>query len=132
MFCRNCGFQYVNPAAVICTSCNAPKGEGGYHCQACGASTVPGAFVCMGCGGKLAIKGAKSKVVAGILGIMIGAYGVHNFYLGYTGKAIAQLLISILSFFTLAPFVMIWGLVEGIFILTGKIDTDANGVPLSD
>ncbi len=40
---------------------------------------------------------AKSKMAAGLLGIFLGAFGVHNFYLGYTGKAIAQLLISILS-----------------------------------
>lgn len=34
---------------------------------------------------------AKSKIAAGLLGIFLGAFGVHNFYLGYTGKAIAQL-----------------------------------------
>ena len=41
--------------------------------------------------------GQKSKVAAGILGILLGALGVHNFYLGYTGKGVAQLLISVLS-----------------------------------
>ena len=40
---------------------------------------------------------AKSKMAAGLLGIFLGSFGVHNFYLGYTGKAIAQLLISLLS-----------------------------------
>lgn len=74
----------------------------------------------------------KSKIAAGLLGIFLGAFGVHNFYLGYTGKAIAQLLISILSCGFLAVVSEIWGLVEGIQILTGSIDTDANGVKLAD
>ena len=29
----------------------------------------------------------KSKMAAGLLGIFLGAFGVHNFYLGYTTKA---------------------------------------------
>ena len=75
---------------------------------------------------------AKSKMVAGLLGIFLGAFGIHNFYLGYTGKALAQLLISVLSCGTLAMVSSIWGLIEGIMILTGSINTDANGNPLKD
>ena len=41
--------------------------------------------------------GPKSKVAAGVLGILLGALGVHNFYMGHTGKGIAQLLITLLS-----------------------------------
>lgn len=75
---------------------------------------------------------AKSKIAAGILGILIGALGVHNFYLGYTGKGIAQVLITFLSCGTLSWASAIWGLIEGILILAGSIATDANGRPLSD
>ena len=74
----------------------------------------------------------KSKIVAGILGILLGSFGVHNFYLGYTGKAVAQLLISLLSCGTLAVISSIWGLVEGIMILTGSINTDGHGNPISE
>jgi len=74
----------------------------------------------------------KSKVAGGLLGIFLGAFGVHNFYLGYTGKAVAQLLITLLSCFTLSFVSEIWGLVEGIQILTGSIATDAKGIPLKD
>ena len=28
----------------------------------------------------------KSKIAAGILGILLGSLGIHNFYLGYTSK----------------------------------------------
>lgn len=75
--------------------------------------------------------GEKSKVAAGILGILLGALGVHNFYLGYTGKGVTQLLISVLSFGFLSPVSAIWGLVEGIICLTSDTKTDANGYLLS-
>ena len=32
----------------------------------------------------------KSKIVAGLLGLFLGGLGVHNFYLGYTGKAVGS------------------------------------------
>lgn len=66
-------------------------------------------------------------MTAGLLGIFLGGLGIHNFYLGYTGKAIAQIVLS-LCFGAGA----IWGLIEGIMILTGTINKDANGVPLKE
>lgn len=82
---------------------------------------------------------AKSKLVAGLLGIFLGAYGVHNFYLGNTGKGIIQVLlgtIGILIFF-LGPIISgIWGLVEGILILTSRTGSswhqDGKGNELAD
>lgn len=73
----------------------------------------------------------KSKVAAGVLGILLGSLGIHNFYLGYTGKAIAQLLITLLTCGIGAVATSIWGLVEGIMILTGSISVDGHGVPLA-
>lgn len=75
---------------------------------------------------------AKSKIAAGLLGIFLGAFGVHNFYLGYTGKAVAQLLITVLSCGILSWASAIWGLVEGIMILTGSTTVDGKGNPLAD
>jgi TM2 domain-containing membrane protein YozV len=75
---------------------------------------------------------AKSKIAAGILGILLGCLGIHNFYLGYYGKATAQLLITILTCGYCALISAIWGIVEGILILTGSIGTDATGIPLRD
>lgn len=74
----------------------------------------------------------KSKVAAGILGIMIGAFGVHNFYLGYVGKGVAQLLLTLLSCGAFTPITSLWALIEGILILTGSISTDGKGIPLKD
>jgi TM2 domain-containing membrane protein YozV len=99
----------------------------------------------MSCGvalnpGSAKIAGGKSKVAAGLLGIFLGAFGVHNFYLGYTTKAVIQLVCTIVGFvlsclgigvFVVAG-ISIWGLVEGIMILTGSINVDGQGNPLSD
>jgi TM2 domain-containing membrane protein YozV len=78
---------------------------------------------------------AKSKIAAGLLGIFLGAFGVHNFYLGRTGIAVVQLLLTLLSLFFLSWVSAIWGLVEGILILVAKPGTqwayDAHGVPLT-
>lgn len=72
----------------------------------------------------------KSKIAAGILGILLGSLGVHNFYLGYTGKAVAQLLITLLTCGFGGAISGIWGLIEGIMILTGSIKVDGHNVPL--
>jgi TM2 domain-containing membrane protein YozV len=77
---------------------------------------------------------ARSRIVAGLLGIFLGALGIHRFYLGYTGIGLAQLLLSVLfgwctagiSIFVAA----IWGLIEGILILTRSMKQDAWGRPL--
>ncbi|WP_427016472.1 TM2 domain-containing protein [Pseudarthrobacter sp. P1] len=76
----------------------------------------------------------KSKIAAGLLGIFLGGLGIHNFYLGFTTKAVIQLLISVLSVGTLAIVSSIWGLIEGILILTGSENfrRDARGIPLRD
>ena len=77
----------------------------------------------------------KSKMAAGLLGIFLGALGVHNFYLGYTSKAVAQLLLTLIGWIAcgIGPVAAgIWGLVEGIMLLTGSISTDANGNKLAD
>ena len=74
--------------------------------------------------------GGKSRMAAGILGLLLGGLGIHNFYLGYTGKAVTQLLITVLSFGLLAFIPAIWGLIEGIMILTDKNYLDGDGFPL--
>ena len=76
----------------------------------------------------------KSKVAAGILAILLGSLGIHNFYLGFTGKALTQLLITVLSFGMLSFVSAIWGIIEGVLILTGsaKYRVDAKGIPLRD
>jgi TM2 domain-containing membrane protein YozV len=62
--------------------------------------------------------GADKKVVAGVLGLLIGSLGIHKFVLGYQTEGIIMLLVSVLSCGTLAPIMSIIGIVEGIMYLT--------------
>ncbi|WP_243388840.1 TM2 domain-containing protein [Bifidobacterium simiarum] len=81
---------------------------------------------------------SKSKIAAGLLGIFLGCFGVHNFYLGNTGKALAQLLLTVVGWIVvIGPAVAgLWGLVEGILIIASKPGSpwhrDANGYELQD
>lgn len=151
MYCKNCG-NALNVGDNICTNCGTPAGQGKNYCANCGTQAAPGAAVCIACGqplasnfnvnpyGNQAVSGAKSRIAAGLLGIFLGAFGIHNFYLGYTKNAVIQLgatiLGIILSCIGIGALIVlgieIWGIVEGIFILTGKINTDGNGNPLGD
>ncbi|WP_411826951.1 TM2 domain-containing protein [Luteolibacter sp. AS25] len=66
------------------------------------------------------------KLIGGILAIVLGAFGVHKFYLGYQKEGIIMLIVGVVGLFicgfpTLA--VGIVGLVEGILYLT-KTDNE--------
>lgn len=143
MFCRNCGSE-INEGAAVCVSCGVPVGRGKKYCQNCGAETAEEAVLCTACGSALTnpsvmdtitsnANGQKSKIAAGLLALFCGSFGVHNFYLGYTKKGVIQLLITLLLCWTfIAPMAVgIWALVEAILIFTDKISTDAKGIPLS-
>lgn len=70
---------------------------------------------------------AKSRMTAGLLGIFLGALGVHRFYLGYTSIGVLQILVTIAT----CGIGGFWGIIEGILILSGSgIKTDADGRPL--
>lgn len=140
MYCRNCGNQ-MQDAAQVCVHCGCAKGTGNKYCPNCGSETAPGAAVCLKCGIALTPQAVgdpaaqKSKLAAGLLGIFLGGFGVHNFYLGYTQRAVIQLVLGLLGFLTCGITSIgaaIWGLVEGIMILTGSIKVDGKGNPLKE
>jgi TM2 domain-containing membrane protein YozV len=69
-----------------------------------------------GAGGQ--IPGADKKMIAGICGILLGAFGVHKFLLGYTTEGLIMCGITVLTCGMLAIVPSIIGLVEGIMYLT--------------
>ena len=80
-----------------------------------------------------------SKLAAGLLSIFLGCFGVGNFYLGRTGRGVAQLMLTLIGFlfFFIGPTIaIIWGLIEGILILTSSTGSfwhrDARGWELTD
>lgn len=58
------------------------------------------------------------KIAAGICGILLGAFGIHKFILGFTGAGLTMLLISVLSCGIGAGVMHIFGIIEGIIYLT--------------
>lgn len=59
----------------------------------------------------------KEKLVAGLLGILLGSLGIHKFYLGYTKEGVIMLLVSLLTCGIGAVIMEIIGLIEGIMYL---------------
>lgn len=111
-FCQNCGTE-IEEGKAFCANCGAPAdGEQATAKPAAApAGTQP-----------------KSKMVAGLLGIFLGAWGIHNFYLGNSSRGIIQIVVTIVT----CGVGGIWGFIEGILILCGNINVDANGNPLGD
>lgn len=129
MYCRNCG-KAVDPKAVVCLSCGAVPLTGRKFCQNCASETDPAAFICVKCGVKLAqgpFPGAKSRIAAGLLGILLPGLGIHRFYLGFIGIGILQIVVTFIT----CGFGAIWGFIEGIVLLAGGMDRDAQGNPLT-
>jgi TM2 domain-containing membrane protein YozV len=54
------------------------------------------------------------KVTAGLLGILLGGFGIHKFYLGYPKEGLIQLAATVLT----CGLAVIVGLIEGIIYLT--------------
>lgn len=125
MFCKQCG-KPIDDGQELCEECKANVEAN--QAQSAQTSSNNQSYNA----NPNVTTAPKSKIAAGLLGIFLGSFGVHNFYLGYTGKAIAQLLITLLTCGFGAFVSSIWGLIEGILILTGSINTDANGNPLQD
>lgn len=105
-FCQSCGMEITNTAAEICTKC----------------------------GVRLAGGEGKDWLVTLLLSIFVGGLGIHRFYTGHTGTAVAILLLSLLGSLTFIFYigalmlliVGVWVLVDIIRIAIGSF-TDVNG-----
>lgn len=99
-------------------------------CPHCGAEAAGHAVVCIKCGGSLALpvpppapaptsasragRVSKPRLAFILLGIFLGVFGVHNFFAGYVGRGIAQLLITLLLGWLVFPLfaVWVWNIIE--------------------
>lgn len=111
--------------AIYCPRCNAQNADTAQVCYACQSPLASsGGYQPVqqqGYGGPPAqqIPGAEKKVIAGILGIVAGGFGVHKFILGYTTEGLIQIALTFIT----CGIGSIIGLVEGIIYLT-KSDED--------
>ncbi len=131
MFCRSCGKEIPNTAAV-CPMCGVPTGimppAQQYQQYGLPPGQQPYALQPRPMQPMVYDPNAKSKMTAGLFGIFLGGWGVHRFYLGHVGIGIAQIAVTLCT----CGLGAIWGLIEGILILTGNINADAEGRPLRE
>lgn len=112
MYCKTCGTQ-MNDNQVICLNCGCAKGTGIKYCANCGAELQPNAAACMNCGVSANFgtenvtsnagtdftnKSSwcpkdKDKIIAIVLALFLGGFGIHNFYFGETKKGILRLVL---------------------------------------
>lgn len=137
MYCRYCS-QPITGTEAVCPRCGQPVSNvgappaqgfgvapgqpaGGFRQNLGGAPGMP--YSPSASGGV-----PKQRVAYILLGLFLGTLGVHNFYAGYTGKAVAQLLVTLLTGWLGVPIlaIWIWNIVE---IIT--VERDANGVPFT-
>ena len=62
----------------------------------------------------------KSRGVYVLLALLLGGLGIHNFYAGRFGCAIAQLLITLLTGWLIIPLLIVglWALIEACIVTT--------------
>lgn len=158
MFCKNCSKELLN-GETFCSQCGAPAGEGINYCSNCGTYTPQSSYFCPRCGDpvngekttdvqstyippappKPIAQEPKSRLAVGIVALILGSLGIHNFYLGYKGRGYAQFFMTLFSYVVMtftnvssavitAVIATIWALVEAIRILSGSVNTDAYGI----
>ncbi len=104
-----------------CPQCGTPVDSSEMFCRSCGANLAgqqtvrqvqpQPAYQQFNANGIDPSWPVKSKVTAGILGILLGGIGIHKFYMGKTGMGILYLLFC----WTGIPEIV--GLIEGIIYL---------------
>ena len=88
------------------------------YCSSCGETIKKDAEICPKCGVRVSNSKVeqeyyeKNKIAAGLLAILLGIFGAHKFYLGFTAIGV----IYLCFFWTGIPAIL--GLIEGIIYLS--------------
>jgi len=113
-------------AAPLVGAPPTPTGVPTKYCFACGTLLDARAEICPKCGVRQAppqqsFEAATAhtrRITAGLLGIFLGAFGIHKFYLGRTAQGIVFVLAVVLTAGIGALITGLIGLIEGIIYLT--------------
>ena len=114
-----------------------------WFCPRCGVSNWSAAAQCIQCGSPspfqqpvyypspapvhVFVEIPKSRGVYIVLGLFLGGLGIHNFYAGRIGSGIAQLLITIFTFWLIIPIFIIW---LWVIIEVIVVNRDGRGQPM--
>ena len=109
------GPQYGKPGGYASPQYGEPGGYGRFESGPGGSPQPP-----------------RQMVIVVLLALFAGLFGLHNFYLGYTNRGLAQLLITVCTLGLGAPIVWIWAIAELVLIVghSGSYAFDAFGRPL--
>lgn len=115
---------------------NDKPGLDDMYCYNCGNLIKRRDEYCMNCGVRVSMRGfaaqldeefsEKSRLAAGLLGIFVGEFGIHRFYLGNIGIGIIQIIVTLITM----GIGGLWGFIEGIIIIANGSWRDAEGKPL--
>ena len=138
--------RYPDPLTVFCPQCGQAMRVAPQHvqmpvtCPHCqetlepwrlGAAVTRGAERPMGSPGygstrhEAAVLSSRNRWIAGALGVLLGQFGVHRFYLGFVGIGVSQIVVTVAT----CGLGGIWGFIEGILCFCGAM-RDVDGLPL--
>lgn len=131
--------QAGNPSQIYCPQCGKPMRIAPQHvqvpvsCPHCRQTLEPWRIVAATQPVSPYAQGLtwdgyshRNRWIAGALGVLLGTFGVHRFYMGFTGIGIIQIIVCI---FTAGIVSSIWGFIEGILCFCGAMH-DVEGRPL--
>ena len=125
--CRYCG-EIIDPALKIATDIKNHNTSGVKVNIVSGndSSAAPQPQVATVNNIAITTEQPKERTVYILLGVFLGALGIHNFYAGYTNKGITQLLITLIAGWLILPYiaVTIWSIIEAC-----TVTKDSKGIP---
>ena len=132
MICKNCGAEIPNDS-VFCPKCGFNQNQ--YNGQNQYIGNNSNGYAKNQYNNQVQ-DFRKSRTLAAVLQILLGCCGAGRFYLGYTTIGIIQVVVFWVGALILCGIpsigIVIWTIVDGILILTGNPERDANGNTLKD
>jgi TM2 domain-containing membrane protein YozV len=129
IICTSCGSSLTPSRAVVCPVCSKASPRSAKISSVCGDDIGSGRRDASGftstAANQRSVKEETSRGMFIMLGVLLGLFGIHNFYAGYYGKGALQSLITV----ALGPIyigIIITGIWVLIDLLTVRHDSDGN------
>jgi len=118
MYCQQCGKPYEDDIVLECTNCGTKRGYGRRYCEKCGALNIGEKDdVCKVCGNYF-LNSPKTKLPALVLLILLGMFGVHQFYAGNKLNGLMYIFITTSALFTSGVSLLIIGVLMILDLIT--------------